>query len=55
MPKWEFCRVYSTPYYRCWRYWPHAQFAVTGMRGIEQRGAVVDDFGDLVFVPEDVL
>lgn len=49
-PAWQFCRIFRTRFYRVWRYHPHATFSLTGKRGIEQAAAVVDDFGNLVFV-----
>ena len=54
-PAWEACRVHRTRFYRVWRYHSHATFSLTGKRGIEQCAAVVDDFGNLVFVSQDEL
>lgn len=55
-PKWEWCRVPRTRFYRVWRYHPHSLYSVTGKRGVEQLAATVDDFGNLIFVqPKELL
>ena len=42
-PKWKWVRVHGTRFYRVWRHWPHC---------IEQHAAVVDDFGNLIFIEQ---